>query len=183
MLSYKENIPIILGVVEELNPKSVLDVGAGFGKYGLLIREQYLSSKASNGELSPVDDIRIDAIEDTDYFVHSRAFTSIYNMLIVGDAFRNVKDGFLEETKYDLILMIDVIEHHPKEKVLDFLKTVSQWSNILISTPKHTVMYEEKYYGDERHHMSQWEMSDFSAFHDIKTVENPLSHIFIIPRQ
>ena len=183
MLSYKENIPIILGAVEELNPKSVLDVGAGFGKYGLLIREQYLSTKAETSELSPSDEIVIDAIEDTKYMLQSRGMKAVYNSVIEESMFTVLTEPFLQEHQYDLLLLIDVIEHHSKDKIIALIETVVKYSGLLISTPKHTVMYEEKYYGDERHHMSQWEMSDFSAFHDIKTVENPLSHIFIIPRQ
>ena len=32
-------VPIIAGAARQLRPKSVLDVGIGFGKYGMLFRE------------------------------------------------------------------------------------------------------------------------------------------------
>lgn len=183
MLSYKENIPLILGAVETTGARKILDVGAGFGKFGLLIREQYLSSKAKTSELSPSDEIVIDAIEDTKYMLQSRGMKEVYNSVIEESMFTVLNEPFLQKHQYDLLLLIDVVEHHPKDKIIAMIETVAKYSGILISTPKHTVMYEQKYYGDDRHHMSQWEMSDFVMFHDIRIIDNPLSHIFIIPKQ
>jgi ubiquinone/menaquinone biosynthesis C-methylase UbiE len=37
--SYLNNIPDIITAIKSQNPKSILDVGCGFGKYGFLIRE------------------------------------------------------------------------------------------------------------------------------------------------
>ena len=39
--SWFSQIPTILTLLRELNPKSVVDIGKGFGKYGLLIQEYY----------------------------------------------------------------------------------------------------------------------------------------------
>jgi hypothetical protein len=33
------NVPSILTVVGNLQPQSILDIGCGFGKYGMLMRE------------------------------------------------------------------------------------------------------------------------------------------------
>ncbi|MBC7343764.1 MAG: glycosyltransferase family 1 protein, partial [Clostridia bacterium] len=37
--SWYQVIPIVLDQIQSLQPRSVLDVGIGFGKYGMLIRE------------------------------------------------------------------------------------------------------------------------------------------------
>jgi len=174
MLSYKQNIPIILGEVEKLNPMRVLDIGAGMGKYGLLIREQYLSKKAEQGELEPIDDIRIDAVEDTRYLLTER-LRQIYNNLFTDDIFNC--ENKLE--KYDLILLIDVVEHWTKEKALEMIGRLLEHGPVMISTPKRTGMYKEHFYGDPRHHITQWIPEDFREF-NYKIIESQLSYIIYI---
>lgn len=174
MLSFRENIPIILKVIEEKNPKKILDVGAGMGKYGLLIREQYLSKKAETGEIEPIDDIIIDAVEDTKYFLTNRLKT-IYNRVFEEDIFN------LKVDNYDLILMVDTIEHWEREKTMDLLKALLEKAPILISTPKRIGMYKQCFYGDKRHHITQYKESDFNEF-KIEITNNPLSHIIYIKR-
>lgn len=174
MLSFRENIPIILAEVEKLNPMRVLDIGAGMGKYGLLIREQYLSKKAEQGELEPVDDIRIDAVEDTKYLLTPRMI-GIYDHVFQEDIF-NVEEKLLD---YNLILLIDVVEHWTKEKALEMIGRLLIHGPILVSTPKRTGMYKEHFYGDERHHITQWVPEDFKDF-KYRIVASPLSHIIYI---
>ncbi len=181
MLSFRENIPIILKAVENINPKRVVDVGAGMGKYGLLIREQYLSAKAEKGELKPVDDIVIHAIEDTEYLLTDRLY-AIYDLVIDRDVFKC--GDIFEENHYDLALLIDTIEHWGKEETLALLKRMNKQTGILISTPKKTVMYEEHFYGDPRHHQTQWEAADIvNEFPNAQVVYCELSHIIYIPKQ
>lgn len=185
MLSYKQNIPIILSEVEKLNPKKVLDVGAGMGKFGLLIREQYLSKKAESGELEPTEDIVIDAIEDTEYLLKGKPgnrLYSIYDRIIAKDVF--TVGEFIKEQKYDLILLIDVVEHWEYLKAIHELDFMSQYSAVLVSTPKHTGMYKEHFYGDPRHHITQFTEENFKLnFPDCLIVESRLSHIIIIPKK
>ncbi len=38
-LSFAQAIPVIIEQVAHLKPSSILDVGIGFGKYGVLLRE------------------------------------------------------------------------------------------------------------------------------------------------
>ena len=174
MLSYKQNIPVILGEVERLNPMRVLDIGAGMGKYGLLIREQYLSKKTENGELEPVDDIIIDAVEDTAYLLTER-MKGIYNCVFQEDIFKC--HSILGN--YDLILLIDVVEHWTKGDALYIIGELVRHGPVMISTPKRTGMYKEHFYGDPRHHISQWIPDDFENF-NYRIIESPLSHIIYI---
>lgn len=38
-ISWQEVIPNVMSKVEQFKPKSILDIGIGFGKYGVLLRE------------------------------------------------------------------------------------------------------------------------------------------------
>lgn len=168
MLSYKENIPRILQAVEESGAKKILDVGCAFGKYGLLIREQRLS-KLAETQIIPEDDMQIDAIEYTPYFYERPALQEIYDNVFARSMF-----DFHSFEYYDLVLLIDVVEHYPKEMMQEFLASIK--TKVLVSTPKVVTMYTEKYYGDDHHHISQWSKDDFNG-KDYSTNE---SHIYII---
>lgn len=181
MLSFAENIPTILEAVQEVNPRKVLDVGAGFGKYGLLVREQYLSNKAKSGDLSPRDDMIVNAIEDNMYFLNSDRIWKIYNSVFI----RPVEDVHTLAfcIHYDLTLLIDVIEHWTIQEAVDRVHMLLSYSdNILISTPKHVSMYKESFYGDNRHHITQYDnmfpqllkVTNYTLF------ANPLSWIWLI---
>jgi len=185
MLSYRQNIPIILAEVERINPKKVLDIGAGMGKYGLLIREQYLSKKAEQGELEPTEGIIIDAVEDTEYLLKGKPgnrLYAIYDRVVPRDIF--LSGDIVKAESYDLILMIDIVEHWEKQKAIEEIRFLSQFSAVLVSTPKHTGMYTEHFYGDPRHHITQFTEEDFvSSFPGCSIVESRLSHIVIISKK
>jgi len=178
MLSYTENIPIILKAVAESGAKTILDVGAGMGKYGLLIREQHLSMQAEAGSLYPIDKLFIDACEDTPYFTKRPAVKAIYNKVITESYF-----GILGKARYyQLVLLIDIIEHYKKESIMVALKLLPR-TQILISTPKQVTMYKKHYYGDRRHHVTQWtdaEIQEVFCGRTIIQYQSDLSYILRI---
>jgi 2-polyprenyl-3-methyl-5-hydroxy-6-metoxy-1,4-benzoquinol methylase len=178
MLSAINNIPIILRQVEIMKPKRVLDIGAGMGKFGMLIREQYLSRKAEQGELQPVDDIVIDAVEDTKYLLTDR-MKGLYNRVFEKDIF----NCYHQLEDYDLILLIDTIEHWEKEKALDLIRVLLNKGAVMVSTPKRTGMYKQHFYGDPRHHITQYTDHDFDTFQWAKRIESVHSHIILIPKR
>ena len=158
MTSFPQNIPTILNIINAVNPKSVLDVGSGFGKFGLLTRELLLAKKAEdNGEEYPLDDLQIDSVEEADYFRFSRAHHYIYNTVFSVDI---LDESSLFPGEYDLVLLIDVIEHWDKEVAIKWLNSVN--ANILISTPKKVSYYKKKYYGC-RKHTCQFTEEDFKS--------------------
>lgn len=183
MLSFKENIPIILGIADKMKPMSVLDIGAGMGKYGLLIREQYLSEKAEKGELEPSNNIVINAVEDTKYLIDKIDGKGIYNRIYKESIFDLVKNSSEKDFdyKYDLVLLIDVVEHWPKEDAFNLLKYLTHnVGPVLVSTPKRVGMYKEHFYGDPRHHISQYVLEDFKKDFIVQDYSNNLSHIIIL---
>lgn len=82
--SYPENISSIICFIRHLKPKSVLDIGPGFGKYGLLCRE-YLDIWNKWTYSKDKWDIRIDAIEAFANYI-TPVHKYIYNNIYIGDA-------------------------------------------------------------------------------------------------
>lgn len=176
MLSFPENIFPILEICYSIPYSSVLDIGCGHGKYGLLLREHYVVQKALAGNWpNPVDNCIIHALEPSEYFRNKPYVQAIYDKVY--------KDSFFDSNiagDYDLILMIDVVEHHPIEKVKEWLRTVIRTGKILISTPKNVDYYKEEFYGkDFPIHVSQWSAEDFKEFNG-QCFSTEWSHIYLI---
>lgn len=179
MTSFPENIPVILNIAAGLKPKKILDVGSGFGKFGLMLREALLSINAENKSVSiPTGDFGIDCVESCRYFTHQPWHPYIYDHHFHGDLFK-FKIGLLAERKYDLILLIDVIEHGPKEKWLQWISEIRvaiPKVKLLVSTPKKVNFYKIHFYGDDCPiHQSQWCWDDFTGFpHQVIDTKNSM---------
>jgi 2-polyprenyl-3-methyl-5-hydroxy-6-metoxy-1,4-benzoquinol methylase len=181
MASFPNNVEPILNLIVGRDPKRILDIGSAFGKFSLLIRESILSVRAERGNLTPTDDLEIDCVEMAKYFqnlpYHANLYQNHYHM----DA-RDI--DWKTMPKYDLVLLIDVIEHWTKEEGIRVVADIKKHTGarVLISTPRETVMYEEEIYGaDCPNHKSQWLPMDF---YKIKTLADDYSticsYIFLI---
>lgn len=102
--------------------------------------------------------ITIDCVEvDKDLLLpHLNQF---YHNVFVGDVF----DIYQTLQDYDLVLMIDVIEHLDKNKALALLKHyISRGTNVIIATP--IDFFEQNLYESEyEKHISHWKKDDFKA--------------------
>jgi hypothetical protein len=111
-------IPYVLDVIARERPRNVLDVGAGYGKYGFLAREFG-------------DAERVDAVDVT-----PPRFASAYDHVWLGDVAHLEQLLPAGTPRYDLALFIDVIEHFDKAdayRVLDDL--VARARRVLVTTP------------------------------------------------
>ena len=120
---------IINQTIEEVlkvQPKSILDVGVGFGKYGFLCRE-YLETWKDR--VFPNQwCVKIDGIDIFKSYLELEHNKVIYNNLYHGDAV-----GVLQTLdKYDMIIAMDVIEHMEKNKGIKLVKDILSKSNICI---------------------------------------------------
>lgn len=97
-------------------PRTVLDVGPGYGKYGFLLREY----------LGPVLH-RLDAIEAWPQGMFGMA-PLLYDSVIHAA----YPDGI--DRTYDLILMIDVLEHY-EEPVAPLVRAMRGARSVVLSTP------------------------------------------------
>jgi SAM-dependent methyltransferase len=148
------NIPEIIRLVHEQYPynQSILDIGVGYGKYGALLRE-YLDVFGHHENFGSRSHV-IDGIEACGRYIqeHQRA---IYDNITIGDA-RDIVPRFPSRL-YDVILLLDVLEHFSKEDGLKLLKECARVGlTTIIATPaefgEQGAVYENEY---ERH-LSVW---------------------------
>lgn len=137
------NAPVLCKLVREATPepKRVLDVGPGHGKYGVLLRE-YAGVE------------RVDAVEMWEPYVADYRLDGIYDKVLVGDALELTEEDL---DPYDLVFSVSSIEHMPKEPAIDFLRRCR--GSVVVATPM-AWMQEDHPVPTERH-QSLWTMADF----------------------
>ena len=110
-------IPYVVDVIAAERPTTLLDVGAGFGKYGCLAREY-------------ADPRRVDAAD-----AHAPKL-ACYDHIYLGDL--RALDRMLpaDAPRYDLALFVDVIEHFEKPEGRRVLEELLKHARrVLITTP------------------------------------------------
>ena len=113
-----ENKPWAAEKIKELNPSTVLDVGAGQGTYLDLIRRDL-------GET-----VNVTAVEVWQPYIDQFNLINRYNNVIKDDV-RN-----LENFSYDLVILGDIIEHMSEnDAIVLWNKISSQAKNAIISIP------------------------------------------------
>jgi hypothetical protein len=148
----------ILETIRLINAKSILDIGVGFGKWGLLIREYF---DLRPDEKKGYDDwsIRLDGIEANEKYL-TPVHDYIYDHIFVGEAIDILSNNNLY---YDLILGIDVIEHFTKTKGLEFLNLCrNRGRTVFINTPNIYYKLQREYFNRYMMHNSGWDADDFA---------------------
>lgn len=124
------NISPIITALHWINPKSVLDLGIGYGKYGVLVRE-YLD--IAKFRIKPKDwQINIIGVEGFEEYTNP--CWEAYSTVLVEDFTESYTDGHYKG--FDLVLMIDSLEHVDKgtgEKIFEFLRANNKW--VIVSCP------------------------------------------------
>ncbi|MHC1760372.1 MAG: glycosyltransferase [Negativicutes bacterium] len=157
--SWYQAIPPILDQIQIEKPQSILDIGVGFGKYGLLLRdvvdipyERYHKNQWQ---------IIIDGVEAFELYrnpLHDFVYDHIY--------YGNVMEIIDQLPSYDCILFIDVLEHFTKEdgrKLIDKLLLHTRKS-LIVSTPLYPAE-QNAYLGNQyEKHISQWSVTDFLKY-------------------
>jgi hypothetical protein len=162
----------IVDLIVLTNPSSLLDIGVGFGKYGFLARE-YLELWQEGGDYRNWHR-QIDGIEAFEPYL-TPVHDFIYDKIYKGNALEIIP---LLETRYDLILMIDVFEHFSHGDGLKVLEECRKKSrNVLISVPLAMSPQEEVFGNRWEVHQYGWARSDFKNISDKFFLENPRSLI------
>jgi len=166
-------IPVIANAVRQIQPRSILDVGVGFGKYGVLFRE-YLDVWSA-GSLAQTRKeswrTRIEGVEVyPEYLTLLHEF--IYDKVHVGGIL-DVIDGL---GSYDLIFMADVLEHFDKadgERLIGKLYDHAD-KCVLLTYPKNAKPRRGFHGNDAEAHRSTWTRADFRSFEPVgyTTVED-----------
>lgn len=143
VLLVAERTITLAGTVQP-NPRCVLDIGAGYGKHGVLLRE-YLDP-------TPI----VHGIEAWEPYVEAHKLRGIYDELFVRDALTLTSE---ELYPYDMIVMGDVIEHMDKQAALDLIaRAPHAW--FVIATPVIHFNTDPSLPPTERH-ISHWTREDF----------------------
>src|ERR1043166_5420096 len=101
-------IPTVVHLLRQLKPRSILDVGVGFGKWGHLFREytDILESERDPTRYERANwKVQIDGIEGFAAYI-TEMHRYIYNEIHIG----NAVDLLPKLGCYDLIFMGDIIE-------------------------------------------------------------------------
>ena len=116
--SLPETKPWIMDKVSEINPKTVLDVGAGNGTYLNLIREGLGAS------------VDVTAVEIWEPYIKEYKLNDLYNTVLQEDV-REV-DNF----SYDLVIFGDILEHMSEDDALAvWAKVQAQAKYAIIAIP------------------------------------------------
>ncbi len=147
------NMSRIAQTVRRVQPRSLLDIGAGFGKFGVIFREylDILPGRYNKDEWLT----RIDAIE-----VHTPYITDLHRYV-----YDNIYETDIWEfdwpQDYDLVFMGDVIEHFAKSEAIDLLKMLKT-KLVLISTPTGVDKKGSCYRGNSHEeHKHIWTLDEF----------------------
>lgn len=156
--SYPGQISTIMNFIANEKPKSILDVGIGFGKYGMLSRE--ILDIGNENYYKKDWKIIIDGIEGFKSYknpIHEYVYNKIFYGLV-----QNIYNNI--EKKYDLIMMIDILEHFDKEvggKIINGL--LKKCKSLLISVP--AIPAKQSYLNNELEtHRSIWKIKDFRIY-------------------
>lgn len=166
--SQSSQLSTIIGWIEALAPQSVLDVGAGMGQYGFLLRNNLegvnlFRIEGDRGWLRPKGEWRvlIDAIEGFAGYV-TPVHEWAYNDIMVGEALGLL--ATIETGRYELAIAIDILEHFDKEpgaRLLAELRRVASRA-ALVSTPK-VAQPQDVPANPYENHRSQWTRADLAS--------------------
>ncbi len=168
--SHIHHIAPIMEIVLATRPQSVLDIGVGFGKFGFLCREylELWDGRETYGDWQK----RIDGIEAFEPYI-TPVHEYIYNNIYVGNALEILPTL---ESHYDLILLIDVIEHFSLTDGQELLTECSHRSKAcLISTPTIASPQESAFGNPFETHRSQWTHEQFATYPHKVFIPNPRS--------
>jgi len=155
-----QNISYNIDLVRRLNPKTILDVGVGFGRWGILFRE-YLDVW-EHGQNRINWKTEIDGIEIYPGYINEY-HSYFYNTIYIEDALAHLRN---QDKHYDLINLGDVVEHYKKKDGKELLElSLKHGRYVLMNIPigKH---WEQKGTAENPYeeHKSTWYNSDFTGY-------------------
>lgn len=158
--SWYQAVPAIIDLVMLDRPRSILDIGIGFGKYGVLLREAF---DIPYERYEKADwTLQLDGIEGFAAY-RNPIHDYVYNNMHYGEIYSVLPQ--LKQT-YDTVLLIDVLEHFEKKEGLQLLERLLEMTNtsLIVSTPISPAPQEEYLGNTLERHKSRWSVIDFGDF-------------------
>jgi len=191
-------VPAVIWRLMKLKPKTVLDIGVGFGKYGMLTREylgawfwRYFPADQTHyqkdGQRIEIPeknrwDVRLVGVEVCEWYRQPH-HDFLYDEIHWGTDARYTQEYLVEP--FDVIFLLDVIEHMPKEAGRILLNTLFKHAKIGVFVshpfPNESALAQKAYFQgelrneDETHH-AVWSNEDFSAFPHVMHLKNNQVH-------
>ena len=151
--SRSAHVNYLAETVLRLKPKSILDVGVGFGSKGMLFREytDIWSGNYSNWKT------QIDGIEIFSSYI-TKLQEHIYSQIHIGDAL----DIIPTLGMYDLIYAGDILEHFSVGDGVKFVQLLKEHGrNVVIATPVKVSKQGAVFGNKHEEHLSQWSAEYF----------------------
>lgn len=168
------HIPQVLDEVYALQPERTLELGVGFGKWGVLLREIldaiYGRCRRSQWQRE-IQGIEVFASYDNPAW-------DVYNDVLIENFVDSPSDG------WDLVMMMDSLEHMTPEVGRPFLAgLVERNKHVIISVPNGPMPQNEAVYGNEheRHLWTFNNLEEFERFDNVKTLYRGLCTVVSIP--
>lgn len=161
--SFVDSIPGVIHLLEQMDPRpnAVLDIGPGWGKYGLMVREYF-------------DPQVLDAVEVPEGFRPTQSV--IYDQIFNCDVRLLPEDHYQD---YDVALIIDVIEHMSRPEGHRLLWAIRRAGcHVVLSTPK---LFEHQHDDANLYetHVSHWTWSQLRP-HRIVADESTIDSIIYL---
>lgn len=168
------NIPAVVTAVTAFNPRSILDVGCGFGKYGMLLREYTdVAARRYNRADWQVRIVGVDGFEG----YRNPLWDAVYDEVRVGE----ITKVLPELGQFDVILIADVIEHFEKPVAQAIIRqAVSMSSTVVVSTP-HDFYPQGAEFGNEyERYRCLWTAADTPPGYHCMTITLLACNVFLI---
>jgi hypothetical protein len=152
------NIPFVVSELQRLQPKSVVDVGAGMGGWGVVVRE-YLEFWYGRIERK---DWKTELTGIEIFPGYRNELWTMYDHMEVGDAVTVLP----RLSAFDVGLCCDVIEHLDKDTGRVLLETMlDRCATVILTTPVEFWPTGGPLHdaNPKQHHLSLWESKDFAG--------------------
>ena len=156
----------ITEIIKLAQPKTFLDLGAGAGKYGSIVKK-----------ISP--SIKTTAVEIEKDYIEKFNLSSLY------DQIWNIPVSDIIQPKYfdsnfDVIMVGDILEHLKKSESVDLLNFLiyrCRW--IIVEFPHHYLQNAVDGYSSEAH-ISAWAENDFFSFERTRMYAKDTQRLIIL---
>lgn len=144
----------VKALISKLPIKTALDIGAGNGKHGRVIRAAHPAAK-------------ITGVEIERKYVEQFKLRDVYNDVIVTDAVNLIANP---DVAYDLVVFGDVLEHMRWSDGMSLLQFFCYRAKWILAQYPHRYLQNTKFDSVTEAHISVWHVGDFARFdHAAKT--------------
>jgi len=176
--SHFTQIPQVIEAVIDVNPDSILEIGIGCGKWSILCRE-YLEVWDRYFNAWGERKIVMDGIEIHDLYSDSPGWIG-YNAVHIGDATEIVPTL----GHYDLIMLIDVLEHFEFSDGFALLQSCLDKSDaVLVAIPSVYFPTVEVWDNPHEIHKCAWAIADFELLGAVNVYRNADSLVVTVRRE